>query len=151
MSVEEQKALVRRFLDRLCNHGRDAAAAIIDELLTPGFVHHFDTDRRFTREQYRAGSRQIHQALPDVRATIEDLIAEGDRVVARVTVAGTHRGAFMGRPPTGNRVRYTSTTTYRLADGRIQEDWENWDGLGFARQTGMLPEPTAPSNSAATP
>ena len=151
MSVEWNKALVRRFLDRLCNHGPGAASAVIDQLLAPGFAHHFDTDRRFTREQYREGNRQFHQALPDVRATIEDLIAEGDRVVARVTVEGTHSGAFMGRPPTGNRVRYTSTTTYWIAGGKIQEDWENWDGLGFARQVGMLPEHPAPSDGAATP
>ncbi len=86
-----------------------------------------------------------------MRATIEDLIAEGDRVVARVTVEGTHRGAFMGRPPTGNRVRYTTTTTYRIAEGKIQEDWENWDGMGFARQVGLLPQPTAPTTSSDTP
>ena len=63
MSVEGNKALVRRYLDRLCNHGPDTASAVIDQLVAPGFVHHFDTDRRFTREQYREG-RIVHKPRP---------------------------------------------------------------------------------------
>jgi predicted ester cyclase len=79
-------------------------------------------------------------AFPDMRLTEEDMIAEGDKVVDRVTVRGTHEGALMGIPPSGNQVEFVETHISRIADGKIVERWGQWDALGMMQQIGAVPE-----------
>ena len=89
-------------------------------------------------KQFAADYRQ---AFPDLQTTIEDQVAEGDKVVTRFTARGTHQGeteAF--GPPTGNRVEVTGITVEQFADGKIAEDWTNFDALGLMQQLGLIPE-----------
>jgi steroid delta-isomerase-like uncharacterized protein len=80
---------------------------------------------------------RLRAAFPDLRVEINDLIAEGDKVVARNTVTGTHRGEFMGIPPTGRRVAYDEIFVVRFADGRIAETWGVVDLASLMRQLGV--------------
>jgi C-1 hydroxylase len=136
VSLEENKALVRRYLEQI-TRGAEAAAAAVDELLAPDFVAHIGTDRTRTRDEQRGALAQLGRAFAEARLTIHHLVAEGDLVVARFTVDSTHTGEFMGHPPTGNRVRAMVMDIYRIAGGRIAEVW----GLtnDFRRQLGVLP------------
>ncbi len=80
-------------------------------------------------------------AFPDLRFTIEDQIAEGDKVVNRVTARGTHRGEFRGIPPTGQEMRVTGITIDRIVVGKLHESWASWDFLGLLQQLGLVPGP----------
>lgn len=77
-------------------------------------------------------------AFPDVRQTIEDQLADGDKVVTRWSFTATHQGAFMGIAPTGKRVTFTGVCIDRIIDGKIMEEWEEWDALGLLRQLGAI-------------
>ena len=140
MSLEENKALVRRSLEQEVTHGAEAALAAFDELRAPDFVAHFSTDRSQTRDEYRAALARMKRAFTEERLTIHHLVAEGDLVVARFTADITHAGEFFGAPPTGKRVRYAATVVYRLAGGRIAETWGQTNALDFLRQLGVLPD-----------
>ena len=82
---------------------------------------------------------RLHRAFPDLHVTVEDLIAEGDKVVGRNTVTGTHQGEYMGRPPTGKSLTYNEIFIFRFASGRIAETWGVVDILSQMRQLGMMP------------
>ena len=82
-------------------------------------------------------------ALPDIRSTAEDVLAEGDRVAVRWTGSGTHTGEIMGVPPSGVRVSATGIFVFHIKDGKIVEYWENWDTLGFLQQIGAIPAPAS--------
>jgi steroid delta-isomerase-like uncharacterized protein len=138
---EENKALVRRELEEIFNEGK---LELADELLASDYTVH---DSALTEPVHGiAGFRQLrasyHDASSDVRTTIEDMIAEGDRVVTRWTTRGTHdRGEMMGVPPTGKRIEVTGITVNRISGGKIAEDWTVWDSLGLLRQLGVVPAP----------
>jgi len=83
-------------------------------------------------------------AFPDYRFIVEDLIGDGDKVVARVTVTGTHRGEMMGLAPTHKRVQTNGIEVFRLEDGKLAEHWATVDALGMLRQLGMVPVPKPP-------
>jgi predicted ester cyclase len=82
-----------------------------------------------------------HSAIPDAQITIEDQVAEGDKVVSRYTVSGTHQGEIMGAVPTGKLVTHTGHQTERFEDGKIVESWTNWDALGLLEEIGAIPSP----------
>ena len=122
--VEANKATVRRFYEQVVNGG-DLRA--VGDLIHPSFG---DPETIAQRVQvWRA-------ALPDGRRTIEDLVAEGDRVVVRYTDRGTHRGPFFGVPATGRAVEYGGTWVLRMAEGKIAEGWHAMDTLGLLQQLG---------------
>ena len=81
---------------------------------------------------------RLHRAYPDLHVTVEDLIAEGDKVVTRNSVTGTHQGEYMGLPPTGRSVAYNEIFVFRFADGRIAETWGVVDVLSQMRQLGAI-------------
>ena len=81
---------------------------------------------------------RLHRAFPDLHVTVEDLIAEGDKVVARNSVSGTHQGEYMGLPPTGRTVTYNEIFIVRFADGRIAETWGVVDVLSQMKQLGVI-------------
>jgi steroid delta-isomerase-like uncharacterized protein len=81
----------------------------------------------------------IRAAIPDIHITIEDQIAEGDRVATRWTLTGTHQGTLMGVPATGKQGTVTGLDISHLANGQVVEDWSEWDRLGFLRQLGLMP------------
>jgi predicted ester cyclase len=128
MSLEENKALVRREQAELWNHTGNLGAA--EEL--------------FAGEQAEAARQEaadFRQGFPDVVSTIEDLIAEEDKVVARWRSRAIHQGEYMGISPTGNRVEFTGISVYRIEGGKVAESWTVEDELGLLRQIGAVPEP----------
>ena len=139
MSTEANKAIVRQFVERVQNGG-DLAA--LDVLAAPGYVNHsappgVPTDR----EGLRQLTALFRAAFPDGRMTIEEMVAEGDRVATRKTFRGTHRGTLLGIPPTGRAVAIGLIDLVRLADGQATESWSIADDLGLLRQLGALPSP----------
>ena len=139
MTVEENKAIVRRFFEEVFNRWELAA---VDELLARDYVQHGPVrPAPLGREDLKQTYPLFRAAFPDLRFTIEDLVCEGDRVAARYAFGGTHRGVFQGIAPTGRRVAGTGITIFRLADGRIAEAWAQWDRLGLLHQVGAVSTP----------
>lgn len=134
MTTETNKALARRLFEAV-NRGE---LAVFDEILAPGFATHEELPPGIPSG--REGARQLFSllrgAFPDLRATIEDEIAEGDRVVVRATFSGTHRGEFMGLPATDRRMAYAVVDIFRVVDGEVVEHWGVSDMLGLMQKLG---------------
>jgi steroid delta-isomerase-like uncharacterized protein len=139
MSTEENKALVRRYFEEAWNKGN---VGVIDMLMATDYSRYMSEPAKpLTREGQKQRITTFRQALPDLHLTIDDLIAEGDKVVFRITVRGTHQGAFMGVSPTGKSVTVTAIDIARFADGKIVEHWGQMDSLGLMQQLGVVPVP----------
>jgi steroid delta-isomerase-like uncharacterized protein len=137
---EENKAIVRRFNELVEEYWRTGNADALEEVVAPDFVHHapgIPPDL----EGLKQALPMFRAAFPDMRLTEEDVIADGDKVVDRVTVRGTHQGELMGIPSTGKQVEFTETHISRIADGKIVERWGEWDALGLMQQLGGVPVP----------
>ena len=128
MSVEENKAVVRREQEELWNHTGELDAA--EELFAAGQA-----------EAAKQQAADFRRGFPDVISTIEDLMAEGDKVVARWRSRATHQGDYMGIAATGNEVEFTGISFYRIEGGKIAQSWNIEDRLGLMRQIGAFPEP----------
>jgi steroid delta-isomerase-like uncharacterized protein len=142
MTDEENKAVVVRFNEGVRRFFQTGDLSGLDEICAPNFVHHGpgippDLD----------GFKQMvpifRDAFSDVEVDIEDLIAEGDRVVDRITVRGTHQGDFMGIPPSGIRWEMQEIHIARIVDGKIAERWTMFDMAGLLQQLGGIPAATA--------
>ena len=138
MSTEDNKALVRRAIEEVWNQKN---LAIVDELGAADYVFHNPTMKTHGLEQYKQLVTMYFSAFPDVHITIEDQIAEGDKVVTRWTARGTHQGAFMGIPPTGKQAVLTGITIDRFEKGKAVETWNNADDLGMLQKLGVVPVP----------
>lgn len=136
MSTEENKALYHRLLEGAMNQRN---LGIVDELCNPDFVLHRGSTTIQAREPYKQFLSMYLTASPDFHLTIEDLVAEGDKVVCRFTGSGTHLGPFMGIPPTGKHVTATGSAIIRVANEEIVEEWSNGDDLGLLQQLGVVP------------
>jgi predicted ester cyclase len=136
MSIDDNKALVRRCVDEIFIAGRVEA---IDELVAPDFVSHTWGFADDGREKLRAATERVHATLTDVEFTIDELVAEGDLVVARVTSSATPTGDFMGVRASGKRYTIGEMHLFRIRDGRVVEHWHQHDALGLMRQLGALP------------
>jgi steroid delta-isomerase-like uncharacterized protein len=135
---EENKALVKRVVDEV-NKGNFAAAV---ELLATDYIDHADPPE--TPPGVESAKRRwtmFRSAFPDTHVTLENIIAEGDKVAVRFTLRGTHGGDLMGIPPTGKPVAFTGIDINRIADGKIAERWANFDTLGLMQQLGVIPTP----------
>jgi steroid delta-isomerase-like uncharacterized protein len=137
---QENKAIIRRFLEEIFAGGN---LELVDELFAPNFVLHDPSIPQEVRgpEGIRQYITMYRTAYPDTHFTIEDQIAEGDRVVTRWTGQGTHQGELMGIPPTGRRVTVTGIEVDRIAGGKIEETWVSYDALGMMQQLGVVPSP----------
>jgi steroid delta-isomerase-like uncharacterized protein len=139
MSADENKVIVQRYVEEGFNAGN---LAVIDELFAPDFVNHDPVAQQLRDLQtLKQGILAYHAAFPDIRTTIEDLVVEGDRVAKRFTMRGTQTGEFNGIPPTGRQITTEGIDILRIADGKIQEIWIAYDGLGVMQQLGMIPTP----------
>jgi steroid delta-isomerase-like uncharacterized protein len=138
MSPEENKELVRRFVEEFWNEGNAAAA---DELMAPDAEIHMPTGELVDLDGLKGFAGAFRQAFPDWHSTFEELVAEGDRVAERWTGRGTHRGELQGIAPTGRRVEVPGSVFYRIADGRIVEFRGQLDMMGMMRQLGAIPSP----------
>ena len=136
MSVESNKAVARRFIQVWGDGNLD----VIDELAAPSLVVRYPTI-----PQVIQGSRELRHVIAGFRSafpdSVEEEIAEGEKVVLRWTFSGTHKGSFMGVPATGKRVTWTGITIYRIVDGRAVEEQGEEDFVGFFRQVGLVREP----------
>ncbi len=138
MSLQDNKALVRRFVEEV--QGQHNLAAL-DELLNPDFVDHSGTTNPPTLEGSRQFFSMMFAAFPDMRFTIRQQIAEGDKVLTHKTFHGTHRGPFMGIPATGKEVSFNVMDILTVTDGKITEHWTVGDMLSMMQQLGVVPGP----------
>ena len=139
MGIEENKSAVVEAIDTFNNPDtRREYLEVHDSSVTAhGLGPGGPTDFEGVTQFYET----LWSAFPDVEATIEDTIAEGDSVSFRVTVRGTHQGEFMGVPPSGNQVAFGVQNIYRFRDGKVVERWSNPDLLGLMVQIGAMPAP----------
>jgi steroid delta-isomerase-like uncharacterized protein len=140
VSTEENKTTFRRYVEEVSNDGNlDVADEIFDRYLahqSDGSVLERGPEdvKRFTGE--------FRGAFPDFHTTIEDMVAEGDKVVTRWRAGGTHRGEFRGIAPTGEEIEITGIGIFRFSEeGKVVESWDNFDQLGMMRQLGAIPAP----------
>jgi steroid delta-isomerase-like uncharacterized protein len=137
MLVEENKAVTRRVTEEIWNQGN---MALLDELFAPNYVNHDPTNPEVRDlERFKQYVVSVRTAFPDLNITINDLIAEGDKVVTRWTGRGTQKGEFGKIPATGKQVTITGITISRIADGKIVESWWSSDDLGLFQQLGLIP------------
>jgi len=139
VSIEENKRLYRRWFEEVVNTGN---LAVADELLAADYVLHFPgIPTPLDREQHKGLVAMFRAGFPDWHEAVEEMIGEGDKVVARLTGRGTHRGEFQGIPPTGKRVTASGIGIGRIAGGKIVETWAAYDALGLMQQLGAVPTP----------
>ena len=133
------KATVRRLQDAMSG-GRELVSQVIDEVVEPEVVFHAPMPNGATgATALKEVMTVLDRAYPDLRVAIDDLIEEGDKVVARNSVTGTHRGTYLGLPPTGRPVAYSEIFIFRFARGRIAEIWGVVDVLAQLKQLGGIP------------
>src|SRR5215216_2772260 len=138
MSAEEDKALVRRFVQEFWNEGNTATA---DELMAVDAAIHMPTGETLNLDELKSFAGAWRESFPDWHSTFEELIAEGDRVAERWTGRGTHRGELQGIPPTGKRVEVPGSVFYRIVEGKIVEFRGQLDMMGMMQQLGAMPLP----------
>jgi len=134
MSIEENKNIVRRYQDIYNSNNLDALSEVVAvDMLTPKIMPDMPPGLE--------GAKQVHQktliGMPDWHTAIDDLIAEGDKVVARITMTGTHTGDFYGIPATGKRVEFTGMYIARIENGKIVEHWGEEDSYDLLLQLGL--------------
>ena len=141
MSIEQNKEIVRHVVEEIFNKKNldyiDACYApdVLDHSTPPGLPQGF--------EGYRLKIGMFVAAFPDLNISYEDLIGEGDRVLGRYILTGTHRGDFAGIPPTGKQVKISGMDILRLKDGKVTEHWTEMDTLGMMQQLGVIPSSPA--------
>jgi predicted ester cyclase len=140
MSPGEMKVHARRIAEELLTQGD---LAVANELFADGCRHHAPEPVGSRVDGLKAWVMALRRAFPDLRAIVEDEIAEGDKVVLRLTLGGTHEGPFSGSLPTGRRVAWQLVAILRAgADDRFVELWSSWDRLAVLRQVGAMPDTT---------
>ena len=139
MSIEQNKSIVRKYGELMNAQDVDGALAhfgpsFVDHSVRPGMPQGTEGARLFFN--------MLFTAFPDLHATIEDIIAEGDKVVDRMTCEGTHQGMFMGASPTGKHVKWSFIDINRIVDGKVVEHWAEVDTMGIMQQLGLVPPPS---------
>jgi steroid delta-isomerase-like uncharacterized protein len=134
---EENKAIFRRYVEEVGNEGN---LDLVDEIFAD-YVSHQPDGSVLERgpEDVKRFMGEFRSAFPDFHTTIEDQIAEGDRVATRWTMHGTHEGEFRGIAPTGGQIRVTGIGIFRFSEGKVVESWDNFDQLGMMQQLGVVP------------
>jgi steroid delta-isomerase-like uncharacterized protein len=134
------KATVSRFDDVVSTGDTEVISKTIDELIEPDVLIHMPLPIQATGAQaLKQVWAMLLRGLPDLHLTVEDLIAEGDKVVSRNTVTGTHQGQYRGFPPTGKSITYNEIFIFRFANGRIAEIWGVVDVFSQMKQLGVIP------------
>jgi steroid delta-isomerase-like uncharacterized protein len=147
MSTEQEtnKATIKRFHDATNTRDPELISKTIDEVFHPDVLVRTPLPIGATGAQaMREVWARLLRVYPDLHVTIEDLLADGDKVVSRNTVTGTHQGDYMGHPPTGKPITYSEIFIFRFADGRIAETWGVVDVFSQVKQIGVIPAPDEP-------
>jgi len=136
---EGNKNVVRRLIEEVWNKGN---LQVADDLFTPNYAHHDSSTPDVGRgpESEKKRATLYRTAFPDLRLTVEDIIAEGETVVARWSCRGTHKGDLNGIAPTGKHVNLTGISIARFTNGKMSEGFVNWDALSLMQQLGVVPE-----------
>jgi ketosteroid isomerase-like protein len=136
---EGNKNVVRRLFEELWNKGH---LAVADEPFAPTYAHHDPSTPDFGRgpESEKKRATLYRTAFSDFRLMAEDIIAEGETVVARWSCRGTHKGDLGGIAPTGKQFTISGVSIARFANGKMVEGWVNWDALGLMQQLGVVPQ-----------
>ena len=137
MSAEKNKAIIRRLV-----HAEEIGDwATADKLTAPNYVYHnpANPEVRTHEEHKQKVLIELRTAFPDLKITIEDIIAEGNKVVIRFSFSGTHKGEFIGIAPTNKRVTVPEVSIWRIVNGKLVEEWGFSDRLGFVLQLGVMP------------
>ncbi|HEY4816501.1 MAG TPA: ester cyclase [Candidatus Acidoferrum sp.] len=136
---EQNKAVIRRLFEEVWNQGN---LSVADELFAPNYTHHDPSTPDFGRgpESEKKRASLYRTAFPDFRITVEDILADGNAVMARWSCRGTHKGDLNGIAPTGRQFAISGLSVGRLANGKIVEGWVNWDALGLMQQLGVVAE-----------
>ncbi len=135
----QNKTAVRRLFDELWNNGN---LPVADELIAPTYTHH-DASTPDVGQGPEGEKKRVtfyRTAFSDFRLTVEDLIAEGETVVARWSCRGAHQGDLNGIAPTGKQFAISGVSVVRFTGGKMVEGWINWDALGLMQQLGVVPE-----------
>lgn len=137
MTAETNKLVMRRFLEFI----NTASESLAQELISPDAIFHVPGRPEPMRGPagYLAIIGMMRGGFPDIQWTLEEMVAEGDKVAARFTMRGTHRGTFFGAPPTGKMIAVQAMNIYRLSDGRFVEENGQPDMLGLLQQIGAVP------------
>jgi steroid delta-isomerase-like uncharacterized protein len=131
MSLDENKAIVRRFVEAYNERNLD----LFDDLLAPDY---YDHSSQVGPEGLKQLMNIAFKAFPDFHETIEDIIAEGDKVWARITFTGTHEGEWLGIAPTGKKIRIMMVDIFRIDNGKLVEYWDVGDRLDFFNKLGVI-------------
>lgn len=134
MTLEENKGVVRAMFEVSV----EESIAMADEVMTPDFVYH-TVGGDMDREMYKQVNAAVLAAFPDLRYTADDMVAEGDRVVTRWTMFGTHMNEFNGIPAANKEIRLSGVSIDRLAGGKIVETWQFYDSMTLLQQLGVAP------------
>lgn len=142
--IERNKELARRYYAELWEQGR---LDLAEELVAPNHIDHNPpiAGHGHGREDVVHHISVFREAFPDLQMSIDELVAEGDRVVERVTMRGTHLGPFLGIAPTGKYVEVTGVNVCRIENGKVAERWGMTDGMGMLNQLGLMPEMNTPA------
>jgi predicted ester cyclase len=140
MSGTDNKTIVLRLIEEVLSNGKWAVA---DELIDPNFALHLPGSQEPLRgiEGLKRAAEGFRSGFPDRRLLVEDIICEGDKVAVRVKQQGTHQGIFQGINPTGKKVNVPAIAFFRVANGKISEEWLSNDRLGLLQQIGAFPQP----------
>jgi steroid delta-isomerase-like uncharacterized protein len=137
MSLAENKALVRRFVEEVQSQHK---LAVVDEIMDPNMIDHAAQPSSLNSvEAFKQFFGGVLAALPDLKAVIHAQVAEGDKVVTHKTFHGTHKGEFMGIPPTGKKVAIELIDIFRIAEGKFAEHWAVSDMMSLMQQLGVIP------------
>lgn len=140
--TEAQRQLVRRMVDEVWNQKKPE---MVDDYITRDYLRHSPSGELRGAAGFRKDYDTYVGAFPDCQLRLDELICEGDRVFARWTAMGTHKGKLMGVAPSGQRVSVQGSSLFRIQGGRVAEEYAVWDTLGLMRQIGAAVEAPAPA------
>lgn len=140
MPIEMNKVIARRHLEETWRHGDMMTA---DEVIAENISYHDPMSENISNiDSLKNYVHAVRTAFPDLKFTVEDIFAAGNKVALRWTFYGTHQGRIRGVDPTGKAVSFIGMSIYHILDGKIKEAWIAWDSYGYMQQLGLVPRRT---------
>ena len=137
LNADDYVAKTRRFMEEVFNKGNMKA---VDEFMSANITEHNPFPGQGPGvEGFKKGMSDFRQAFPDLRIVVDDIFADGEKVVARTTMKGTHKGTFMNTPPTGKQISVEGIDIVRMSVGKAVEHWGIFDALTMMQQIGAIP------------
>ena len=143
LSLVENKVIIRKVIDAINQQN----LALLDELIAPDFVYHTPTQKIQGLEVMKQGVMMELRSFPDLHVTIEDIMAEGEKVCVLLRETATHKAPFRGLAPTGKKLAYTIMVIWRIVKGKVVEGWGVYDQLDFFQQLGVIEYKGFPDDS----